>query len=235
MTRPRSAGSTSSAGCAGSQQPSGRFSDRTPFGDFSGIFTQSFALLALDRTAAGAPPAAVVVPGRRALRRRWIPAAVRPADVRQRGRHHRDGDTGPDRRGPARRRGREPSVAPVRAARRRRVRQLLRGAQRHRYGACRDRRCAPAAASSPRSRHVVPDRTPGRLLRRSGPARRGSEHRRLLRPAFTTPRSTALAVLGLSGSDFPHLSARGSRSGAPSLSLPVDETVSLGRRHVAGG
>ncbi|GIH03726.1 hypothetical protein Rhe02_17930 [Rhizocola hellebori] len=40
------------------QQPSGRFSDRSPFGEFSNIFTQSFALLALDRTAAGAPPAA---------------------------------------------------------------------------------------------------------------------------------------------------------------------------------
>ena len=41
----------------GLQQPAGRFSDRSPFGDFSNIFTQSFALLALDRAAAGASPA----------------------------------------------------------------------------------------------------------------------------------------------------------------------------------
>jgi len=141
----------------GLQQPAGRFSDRSPFGDFSNIFTQSFALLALDRAAAGASPASssflvaarfagvVVVPGRRALRRRRIPTAVRPADVRQRGRHHRDGGASPHRRGPARRRDREPSVAGLRAARRRRVR----GAQRHQYGACRTGPARRGAASPP--------------------------------------------------------------------------------------
>jgi LPXTG-motif cell wall-anchored protein len=38
---------------------SGRFSDRSQFGDFSNAFSQSFAILALARTPAGAPPAAV--------------------------------------------------------------------------------------------------------------------------------------------------------------------------------
>ncbi|MFG1918200.1 prenyltransferase/squalene oxidase repeat-containing protein [Micromonospora sp. NPDC048898] len=38
--------------------PSGRYSDRSAFGDYSSAFTQSFAVLALDR-AGGAPPAAV--------------------------------------------------------------------------------------------------------------------------------------------------------------------------------
>jgi hypothetical protein len=39
----------------GLQTPSGRFSDRSAFGDFSNAITQSFALLALRRTAAGPP------------------------------------------------------------------------------------------------------------------------------------------------------------------------------------
>lgn len=39
----------------GLQAPSGRFSDRSAWGDFSNAFSQSFALLALKRTAAGAP------------------------------------------------------------------------------------------------------------------------------------------------------------------------------------
>jgi hypothetical protein len=43
----------------GLQAPSGRFTDRSAFGDFSNVFGQSFAILALDRTAAGAPAAAV--------------------------------------------------------------------------------------------------------------------------------------------------------------------------------
>ena len=42
----------------GLQDPSGRFVDRSAFGDFSNAFSQSLALLALDRTPAGAPPAA---------------------------------------------------------------------------------------------------------------------------------------------------------------------------------
>lgn len=41
----------------GLQAPSGRFSDRSAFGDYSNTFTQAFALLALDRTATGAPAA----------------------------------------------------------------------------------------------------------------------------------------------------------------------------------
>jgi hypothetical protein len=40
------------------QQPSGRFTDRSAFGDFSNAFSQSLAILALDRTAAGVPAAA---------------------------------------------------------------------------------------------------------------------------------------------------------------------------------
>ncbi|GAA2372186.1 hypothetical protein Cme02nite_00390 [Catellatospora methionotrophica] len=43
----------------GLQAPSGRFSDRSAWGDFSNTFTQSFAVLALDRTTAGAPAASV--------------------------------------------------------------------------------------------------------------------------------------------------------------------------------
>ncbi|MEV0675349.1 prenyltransferase/squalene oxidase repeat-containing protein [Actinosynnema sp. NPDC050436] len=39
--------------------PSGRFSDVSAFGDYSNAFSQSLALLALDRTAAGAPVVAV--------------------------------------------------------------------------------------------------------------------------------------------------------------------------------
>ncbi|WP_410660068.1 prenyltransferase/squalene oxidase repeat-containing protein [Amycolatopsis sp. lyj-112] len=39
--------------------PSGRFSDRSEFGDYSNALTQSLALLALDRTPAGAPASAV--------------------------------------------------------------------------------------------------------------------------------------------------------------------------------
>lgn len=38
---------------------SGRFSDRSQFGDFSNAFTQSFALLTLDRSTGGAPAAGV--------------------------------------------------------------------------------------------------------------------------------------------------------------------------------
>ncbi|MYS82711.1 hypothetical protein [Embleya scabrispora] len=41
------------------QQPSGRFTDTSPWGDYSNAFSQSLALLALDRTASGAPSAAV--------------------------------------------------------------------------------------------------------------------------------------------------------------------------------
>ncbi|MCS7475466.1 prenyltransferase/squalene oxidase repeat-containing protein [Umezawaea endophytica] len=47
------------AGLRGLLTPSGRFSDRSAFGDFSNAFTQSLALLALDRTPAGAPASAV--------------------------------------------------------------------------------------------------------------------------------------------------------------------------------
>ncbi|MFJ1707052.1 peptidase [Kitasatospora sp. NPDC088346] len=41
------------------QTPAGRFSDRSQWGDYSNAFGQSYALLALDRTPAGAPAAAV--------------------------------------------------------------------------------------------------------------------------------------------------------------------------------
>ncbi|WP_330275365.1 peptidase [Lentzea sp. NBC_00516] len=46
------------AGLRGLLAPSGRFSDRSDFGDFSNAFTQSLALLALDRTPGGTPAAA---------------------------------------------------------------------------------------------------------------------------------------------------------------------------------
>jgi hypothetical protein len=39
-------------------------------------------------------------------------------------------------------------------------------------------------------------------------------------PMFTTPRSTAFAILGLSGSDFVHLSGRGSKPGALTVTCP---------------
>jgi hypothetical protein len=41
------------------QQPSGRFTDRSAWGDYSNAFSQSLAILELDRTAAGAPSTAV--------------------------------------------------------------------------------------------------------------------------------------------------------------------------------
>ncbi|MEV0392078.1 peptidase [Polymorphospora rubra] len=40
------------------EDPSGRFADRSAWGDYSNAFSQSFALLALDRTPAGAPATA---------------------------------------------------------------------------------------------------------------------------------------------------------------------------------
>ncbi|TCB97170.1 peptidase [Micromonospora zingiberis] len=40
------------------QSPGGRFTDRSAWGDFSNAFSQSFAILALDRTAHGVPAAA---------------------------------------------------------------------------------------------------------------------------------------------------------------------------------
>ncbi|MFI2710835.1 prenyltransferase/squalene oxidase repeat-containing protein [Micromonospora sp. NPDC018662] len=40
------------------QSPDGRFRDRSAYGDYSNAFSQSFALLALARTPAGAPPVA---------------------------------------------------------------------------------------------------------------------------------------------------------------------------------
>ncbi|MBB5871735.1 hypothetical protein F4553_005114 [Allocatelliglobosispora scoriae] len=43
----------------GLQTPSGRFSDQSAYGDYTNSFTQSFAILTLDRTAAGAPATAV--------------------------------------------------------------------------------------------------------------------------------------------------------------------------------
>jgi hypothetical protein len=51
------------------------------------------------------------------------------------------------------------------------------------------------------------------------PARRGAVPNTpgFFDPLFTTPRATALATLGLAGSGFSHLSARGSRPGAPTL------------------
>ncbi|MGC0417399.1 peptidase [Embleya sp. AB8] len=41
------------------QQPSGRFTDTSPWGDYSNAFSQSLALLALNRTPGGVPTAAV--------------------------------------------------------------------------------------------------------------------------------------------------------------------------------
>ncbi len=43
----------------GLQAPSGRFSDKSAFGDFSNAFSQSLAVIALDGTSGGAPAAAV--------------------------------------------------------------------------------------------------------------------------------------------------------------------------------
>ncbi|MEU4565302.1 peptidase [Micromonospora sp. NPDC023956] len=40
------------------QAPTGRFTDRSAYGDYSNAFSQSFAILALARTAAGVPPTA---------------------------------------------------------------------------------------------------------------------------------------------------------------------------------
>lgn len=39
--------------------PSGRFSDKSQYGDYSNAFSQSLALIALDRTPGGAPASAV--------------------------------------------------------------------------------------------------------------------------------------------------------------------------------
>lgn len=43
----------------GLEQPSGRFTDQSPFGDFSNMFSQSLAILTLDRTGAGASAGSV--------------------------------------------------------------------------------------------------------------------------------------------------------------------------------
>ncbi|WP_253290039.1 hypothetical protein [Verrucosispora sioxanthis] len=68
------------------QDPAGRFTDRSAWGDFSNAFSQSFAILALDRTAQGAPAvAAGWLAGTRSA------AAGAAALCLRRGRHRRRG------------------------------------------------------------------------------------------------------------------------------------------------
>ncbi len=83
---------------------SGRFSDKSSFGDFSNGFSQSYAVLTLAR-AGSVPPTAVSVPGRVRLPGRRLPAALRPGLLHVRPGHHGAGRAGADGRG--RRHGRD--------------------------------------------------------------------------------------------------------------------------------
>jgi len=199
------------------EQPSGRFSDRTAFGDFTGVVSQSFALLALDRTAAGASPAAAsfLVAARcadggypllfgqatcvsevetTAMAVQALIAVGRHADAAVSLRwlvsvQHADGAFG-DFSGVPNARGTGLAAQALRAGGR--------------------------FVAAVKARSFLIGLQEGCS---SDPARRGAVANTVgfYDPMFTTPRSTAFAALGLSGSDFAHLSARGSRSGAPRL------------------
>jgi len=199
------------------EQSSGRFSDRTAFGDFSGIVTQSFALLALDRAGAGASPAAAtfLVAARcadggypllfgqatcvsevetTAMAVQALIAVGRHADAAVSLRwlvsvQHADGAFG-NFSGVPNARGTGLAAQALRAGGR--------------------------FVAAVKARSFLIGLQEGCS---SDSARRGAVPNTVgfYDPMFTTPRSTAFATLGLSGSDFAHLSARGSRSGAPNL------------------
>jgi hypothetical protein len=200
----------------GLQQPSGRFSDRAAFGDFSGIVTQAFALLALDRTAAGAPPAAAsfltaarcadggypLLFAQTTCESEVETTAMAVQALIAVGRHAEaavslrwlvsvqlaDGGF-PDRNGVGNASGTGLAGQALRAG----------------------------------GRFVAAFKATLFLIRlqegcSADPARRGAVPNLAgFDIPFTTLRGTALAILGLDGSGFPHLSARGSRSGAPTL------------------
>lgn len=202
------------------QQPSGRFSDRTGFGDFSGPNTQSFALLALDRTAEGAPVAAAdfliaarcadggypLVFGQPTCTSAVEPTALATQALIAVGRH---------------------ADAAVSL-------QYLLSAQ-HADGAFGDFSGVPNATGTAEAAQAL--RAAGRFVAAfkaqsflaglqegcsSDPARRGAVPNTagFYDPTATTLRSTAIATLGLSGSHYSHLTARGSKSDAPTLKCP---------------
>jgi hypothetical protein len=202
------------------EQPSGRFSDRTAFGDFSGIVTQSFALLALDRTGAGASPAAVafLVTARcadggypllfgqatcvsevetTAMAVQALIAVGRHADAAVSLRwlvsvQHANGGFG-DFSGVSNARGTGLAAQALRAGGR-----FIAAFRARSFLVGLQEGCA----SDSTRRGAVPN-TAG-----------------FYDPMFTTPRSTAFATLGLSGSDFVHLSGRGSKPGALTVKCP---------------
>ena len=200
----------------GLQQPSGRFSDRASFGDFSGIVTQSFALLALDRTAAGAPPAAVsfltaarcadggypLLFAQTTCESEVETTAMAVQALIAVGRHA------------------EAAVS---------LRwlvsvQLADGGFPNRNGVGNASGTGLAGqALRAGGRFVAAVKATLFLIRlqegcSADPARRGAVPNLAgFDVPFTTLRGTALAILGLDGSGFGHLSARGSRSGAPTL------------------
>jgi hypothetical protein len=199
------------------EQPSGRFSDRTAFGDFTGIASQSFALLALDRTAAGASPAAAafltaarcadggypLLFAQTTCVSEVEPTALAVQALIAVGRHTDAAVT---------------------------LRWLL--SVQHADGAFGTLSGVPNARGTGLAAQAL--RAGGRFVAAlkarsfltglqegcsSDPTRRGAVPNTVgfYDPMFTTPRSTAYAALGLSGTDLAHLSARGSRSGAPTL------------------
>lgn len=200
----------------GLQQPSGRFSDRSPFGDFSNIFTQSFALLALDRTAAGAlataasflvaarcadggypllfaQPTCVSEVDTTAMAVQALIAVGRYSDAAVSLRwlvsvQHADGGFG-NFSGVANAGSTGLAGQALRAGGRIVPALKARSFLIGLQGGC---------AADPAWRGAIPN-TAGFL------------------DPFTTPRATALGILGLSGFGFPYLNARGSRSGAPDL------------------
>jgi hypothetical protein len=200
----------------GLQQPSGRFSDRTAFGDFSGVSTQAFALLALDRTRAGAPPAAAsFLTAARCADGGYPLLFAQPTCVSEV----------------------DPTAMAVQAliavGRHADAAVSLRWlvSVQHADGGFGNFSGVGNASSTGLAGQAL--RAGGRVVAAfratlflvrlqegcsADPARRGAVANLVgFYDPFTTPRATALAILGLAGSGFPQLSARGSRPGAPTL------------------
>jgi hypothetical protein len=199
------------------QQPSGRFVDQTPFGDFSGIGTQAFAMIALDRTKAGAPPAAAsfltaarcadggypLLFDRPTCESEVETTAMAVQALIAVGRHA-DADV---------------SLRWLLSV------QLADGGFPNRNGVGHASGTGVAAqALHAAGKHVAEFKARSFLIGlqagcSADPALRGAVPNLadFFQPPFATMRGTALAILGMTGSDFAHLSARGSRPGAPRL------------------
>ncbi|MEE3921131.1 peptidase [Micromonospora sp. BRA006-A] len=200
------------------QTPAGRFSDRSAYGDYSNAFSQSFALLALDRTAAGRHrrrPPGWPAPGARTAATRCCPRnrPARPTWTPP------SRDAGPARRGPSGRRRRRAALAGVRSACRRRL---------HNAAGTPNANSTGLAAQALRDGHRLPAWARARAFLAGlqvgcagTPADRGAVDfdGGGFDPA-TAPRATAQAVLGLTGIGYARLSAAGADPGAPALACP---------------